>query len=86
VVWNPSASSCFFKIAGATAFAKAGDVTCCPPGTTGCPSAPGPGWRLLSDFSDEFPVSNTGAAMVPLNQTRWSTNESSWSPYWSWVF
>ena len=86
VVWNPTAARCFFKTAGATSFPKPGDVTCCPEGALGCPSAP-PGppgtWTLLEDFSDEFPASPGGNGMLPLNTTRWNTNPPSWGN-WSW--
>jgi hypothetical protein len=71
-------------------FAKTGDVTCCPPGQRGCPSAPvGGRWRLLTDFSDEFPVCTRPwskcalPAMVPLNTTKWNTSVASWGD-WTW--
>ena len=89
-IWNPTASSCFFKTAGAVPFAKEGDVTCCPEGQLGCPSAPPGGpWRLLPEFSDEFPTCTqpwskcAAPAMVPLNTTKWNTSVASWGD-WSW--
>jgi len=89
-IWNPTASSCFFKTAGAVAFAKTGDVTCCPEGQPGCPSAPPAGpWRLLPEFSDEFPTCTqpwsecAAPAMVPLNLSKWNTSVASWGE-WSW--
>lgn len=85
VIWNPTASKCFFKTAGAVAFAKDGDVTCCPEGQLGCPSAPPGGpWTLLPDFSDEFAVNAQGTTMMPLNTTKWQTSVPSWSN-WTWA-
>ena len=83
-IWNPTAASCFFKTHGAVLFPKEGDVTCCPPGEIGCPSSPPGGpWRLLPDFSDEFPARRDGSGMLPLNTTRWNTSPPSWGE-WSW--
>ena len=84
VVWNPGARRCFLKTAGVNPFAKAGDVTCCPEGELSCPSAPAEGnWRLLPDFSDEFPVSRNGSHFLPVNKSKWATNVSSWSNWTS---
>ena len=89
-IWNPTASSCFYKTAGAVPFAKTGDTTCCPAGSIWCPSAPAGGnWKLLRDFSDEFPTCTqpwskcAQPAMVPLNTSKWNTSVASWGE-WSW--
>ena len=80
-IWNPTASSCFFKTKYAVPFAKPGDVTCCPAGALACPSAPESGsWHLLTDFSDEFAVSTNlenvsqPYNILPLNHSKWNTN------------
>jgi hypothetical protein len=80
-IWNPTASACFFKTKYAVPFAKPGDVTCCPAGALACPSAPDGGpWHLLTDFSDEFPVSTNlknvsqPYSILPLNHSKWNTN------------
>ena len=90
-IWNPSASSCFYKTAGAVPFAKTGDTTCCPEGSIWCPSAPAGGqWKLLTEFSDEFPACTkpwstcSAPNIAPLNATKWNTSVASWSPAWSW--
>eukprot|EP00462_Mataza_sp_D1_P012691 CAMPEP_0175166274 /NCGR_PEP_ID=MMETSP0087-20121206/27604_1 /TAXON_ID=136419 /ORGANISM="Unknown Unknown, Strain D1" /LENGTH=324 /DNA_ID=CAMNT_0016455851 /DNA_START=198 /DNA_END=1172 /DNA_ORIENTATION=- len=81
-VWNPTALSCWLKTSGAVPFHKPGDVTCCPAGELGCPSAPPQGaWKLLDDFSDEFQVGEN--SVLPLNLSKWATNVSSWAD-WSW--
>ena len=89
-IWNPTASSCFFKTEYAVPFAKPGDVTCCPDGAVACPSQPPGGpWRLRTDFSDEFAVStnlsNVGQpySILPLNTSKWATDVASWGD-WTW--
>jgi hypothetical protein len=83
VVWSPTQLNCWFKTAGAVPFSKPGDVLCCPHGELSCPSAPEPsGWRLLTDFSDEFAAAGSGA-LLPTNLSKWETAPSSWGQ-WSW--
>jgi hypothetical protein len=85
-VWNPSASACFFKTAGAVLFAKPGDIVCCPPGAMACPSSPPQGggqpWRLRRDLSDEF-VAESASKVAPINLTKWNTSVKSWGD-WTW--
>ena len=89
-IWNPTASSCFYKTAGAVAFAKTGDTTCCPEGSPNCPSSPPGGpWKLLHEFSDEFPACTqpwskcAAPNIAPLNLAKWNTSVASWGD-WSW--
>jgi hypothetical protein len=89
-IWDPTASSCFYKTAGAVAFAKTGDTTCCPEGSPNCPSSPPGGpWKLLHEFSDEFPACTqpwskcAAPNIAPLNLTKWNTSVASWGE-WSW--
>ena len=81
-VFNPTELACWPKHKESTPFCRQGDVGCCPSGTSGCPSAPGPGWSLLQDFSDEF-LTDLQGKPLPINMTRWNTSVDSWGD-WTW--